>query len=118
MKPQDRKIAERIRAILVERFPAAFAPKGGEKRPLKIGIFKAIRAELSDISENELALALEDYTWGPTYIRGLIAGAERIGLDGNPAGVVTAHEADHAASRMRMFAKAKAAKQEQPEEKP
>jgi len=34
------------------------------------------------------------------YLQGLVAGAPRIDLDGNPAGEVTARDAEHAATKL------------------
>lgn len=85
------------RELLAERFPLCFAPKEvAEKRPLKIGIYHDIRARLPELSGRRVTAALHDYTTGPKYWTALVAGAVRIDLDGNPAGVVSADEADHA----------------------
>lgn len=80
------------RQVLAERFPLCFAPQGAPKRPLKVGIYADIRAAVPDLSSRKLVCALRDYTAGPLYLRGLVAGATRVGLDGEPAGEVTAEE--------------------------
>ena len=108
MKPPRRKLRNTLRAavvrvILVQRFPLAFLPKGSHKRPLKIGIFKDIRARCSDLASRDVHSALDDYTRGPSYLVGLQAGAARIDLDGNPCGVVDPSQADDAERRLRKY---------------
>jgi ProP effector len=98
-------IAEHVRAILVERFPAAFAGKGEEKKPLKIGIAEDLLLAMPELTRRNLAFALADYTWGPTYCRHVIAGAARIGLDGAPCGTVSEAEAAFATDRLKMLSK-------------
>jgi ProP effector len=67
------------------------------RRPLKIGIHADITAALgAAITWRELRNALCSYTLNHSYLLSLRPGAERIDLDGNVAGVVTADEADHA----------------------
>ena len=97
---------EQTRAALVERFPRAFAPKGAEKRPLKIGVDKDILAAMPEIGRRNLTWALEDYTRGPTYQRWLVEGAARVDLDGADAGTVSEHEAALARDRLSDIRKA------------
>lgn len=96
--------AEEMRKLLVEKFPACFAPKGAQKRPLKIGIMEDLVAAFPDVPRSKIGTGLYDYTSGPTYIGNLKAGAERIDLDGNPVGIVTEDEEKSAAHRMLWFA--------------
>lgn len=88
------------RARLAEAFPACFAPKARQKLPLAIGIRSEIREKLPTLSVAKLKAALKDYTSGPTYLRNVTAGADRIGLDGEPSGTVTEEQAEHAAQRL------------------
>lgn len=91
------KWAAETRALLVEKFPKCFAPKGEDKRPLKIGIYHDIRAALPELPAMKLHPALYDYTSGATYLRNLIeAGAPRFDLNGEPSGIVTEMEAHFA----------------------
>jgi ProP effector len=98
-------MAARVRGIIAERFPWTFKGRGDDKPPLKVGICFDIQCVMPELSRKAVALALGDYTWGPTYARNLVAGAPRIDLDGLPSGVVTPREAEHAAIRMRLFEK-------------
>jgi ProP effector len=73
-------------ALLAERFPRCFAIYEARRRPLKIGIHADITAPLGGA-----------ITWRELHnLLSLRAGAERIDLDGNVAGVAIADEADHA----------------------
>jgi hypothetical protein len=75
---------------------AVLAIYGARRRPLKIGIHADIAAALDGaITPSELGVALRFYTDNEGYLRAL-RGVPRIGLDGEPAGVVTESEAQHA----------------------
>ena len=45
-------------------------------------------------------MALTVYTRRVMYLRGLVAGAARVDLDGNPAGEVTARDAEYATAKL------------------
>jgi ProP effector len=45
-------------------------------------------------------MALTAYTGRVLYLRGLVEGAARLDLDGNPAGEVTARDAEYAAAKL------------------
>ena len=61
------KKIQKIRESLVERFPNCFCPVRTTKRPLKVGIYDDIRAQLPKINSWLLRKALEDYVAGPSY---------------------------------------------------
>jgi ProP effector len=83
--------------ILRQRFPQAFASLNARtRRPLKVGIHADIAAALPDLSALEISRALGFYCRDRRYHAACIEGAERIGLDGEPAGTVTAAGAEHA----------------------
>ena len=103
-----RNAARATRELLAERFPACFKPKGAMKLPLKIGIYHDVLAALPEVGRHRLHDAFADYTNGPKYLTQIVEGAVRVALDGSPAGLVTAKEAEHA--RIRMFAFASWAK--------
>ena len=45
-------------------------------------------------------MALSVYTRRVMYLRSLVTGAARVDLDGNPAGEVTARDAEYAAAKL------------------
>ena len=64
---------------------------------MKIGIREEILATPDlGLTEVEVLRALANLTRKPCYLRRFAVGAARIDLDGNPAGVVTQDEFDHA----------------------
>ena len=90
-------IRRRVRELLVERFPKCFMPKGTIKKPLALGIHEPIARRCPDLTENEIKIALRDYTRGNHKYRSqLFYGAERIGLDGEVAGYVSLEHAEAA----------------------
>jgi len=104
-----------VRAILCDRFPAAFCAKGKPKKPLKIGIRHDLVALCPDLKKGEIGRALQDYTRGPTYLRAMTAGAFRVDLEGQPAGAVTAAEAETAAKMLEPILAGMAARRAQAE---
>jgi ProP effector len=88
---------DQILELLCERFPRTFARNPSGRQPLKLGIDRDLVARLGGIvSRSALKRALGIYTSCLEYRATLIEGAARIDLDGNPAGAVTAGEAEHA----------------------
>jgi ProP effector len=81
-------------ALLCERFPKCFAQYEARRRPLKVGIHHDILAKLDGaLTPDELGKALQVYVLNKVYRQRLRAGATRIDLDGNPAGIVTPQQA-------------------------
>jgi ProP effector len=80
--------------VLAERFPACFAINPRYRRPLKLGIHVDILARLNTIAPRDLSAALRIYVSNIKYLSALVAGAERVDLNGIPAGTVTAEHAD------------------------
>src|SRR5262245_14924710 len=103
---------------LVRHFPAAFRIDGPRK-PLKIRIKDDLA--LRGISRDVIKRGLGRYCSNYCYLVAMQEGAVRIGLDGEPAGTVTADEAAHArqqlAERLKPT-KPPHAKDEQPKPKP
>jgi ProP effector len=88
-------------ARLAEAFPQTFVlEKYRPHWPLKVGIAAAIPARCRAIERRALKMALTAYTGRIMYLRGLVAGAARLDLDGNPAGEVTARDAEYAAAKL------------------
>lgn len=95
---QRQRRAERTREFLNElsqRYPACFARQRDRIRPLEIGIEKALRSDLDDPPADEpipnwlIRQALARYTRAPAYLNAIIAGHDRINLQGEPVEAVT-----------------------------
>jgi ProP effector len=87
--------------LLVELFPRTFFVHEAKRRPLKIGIAADLIARINGaIRPHELTGALAAYTRNAGYLRSMRTGAARVGLDGTPAGAVTAEEAARAAEQL------------------
>src|SRR5690554_4414213 len=87
-------------ALLAEwyqRYPGAFFK--GHTRPLKVGIHEAL-AEQEPWPEKLVRRALACYVNLPRYLKAVREGAERIDLDGKPAGQVDAKAAEHARKKL------------------
>jgi ProP effector len=96
---RDKLVA--IMALLSSRFPGTFFVQESQRRPLKLGIRQDIIAALgAEIDPKELGIALRSYTANRNYLGRLRLGAQRLDLDGNVAGTVTAEEAVHAQQRL------------------
>jgi ProP effector len=100
-------------AMLAERWPACFSVFEKRRRPVKIGIDRDLAAALGDvITADELKAALSCYVSNIGYLDNCFIGAERIDLDGNVVGSVSAEQAVRAAAyvsrRIRRRAAAKA----------
>jgi len=90
----------RVIAMLADRFPQSFFVAERERRPLKTGIFRDIRAALGDgIDEFQLSAALAMYCRAVGYLRRCKEGTPRFDLSGEPAGEVSVDEARFARSR-------------------
>ena len=110
MNKQRLTAALELIGILAERFPACFAVNPSYRRPLKLGIHVDILAQLSDtIAPRDLSSALRIYVSNSKYLTALVAGADRVDLNGMPAGTGTAEHADIAKTRRREKQKAKLA---------
>ncbi len=86
--------------LLTETWPACFSIYERRRKPLKIGIHRDILAVLDGaVTPAELSRALRCYVANKVYRERLIAGAVRVGLDGKPAGEVTAEQVPSPTSR-------------------
>jgi ProP effector len=98
-------------SFLVDAFPKAFTANPKLRQPLKIGIADDPIVRIDGaIQPRHLRLALTLYCGSVSYLRNCKVGAERVGLDGDVTGVVTAAEAEHAIDRLKAGAKARAKK--------
>jgi ProP effector len=88
-----RKIAvATTRRELVVRFPACFKAFNAVKIPLKIGIDKDVIAAAPDLDAKLIKTAIAAYCNSGGYPERVVAGAARFDLQGQPCGVVAAHE--------------------------
>lgn len=91
-------------ALLQAYFPESFK-SGSTIKPLKKGIKQDLVIRLSTIEgiviEDKACMvkSLAYYVNTPTYHRSVVEGAERIDLDGKPAGIVSAEEAKYSTER-------------------
>ncbi|MBR0574421.1 RNA chaperone ProQ [Pasteurella atlantica] len=89
-------------AYLAEKFPLCFSIEG-EAKPLKVGLFQDLALALEGdekVSKTMLRQAMRGYTMGWRYLNACKEGAERVDLEGNPAGVIDADQALHAAQTL------------------
>ena len=98
--------------LLKAYFPAAFL-SGNQVKPLKKGIKQDLVLRLSTIeklvTEDKACMvkSLAYYVNTISYLRSVAEGADRIDLDGNNAGIVSAEEAKYSAERYLIKVKAK-----------
>jgi sRNA-binding protein len=90
-------------ALLAQLCPSCFYVARQERRPLKIGIRRDLAALDLGMDRPELDSALAWYVNGIGYLQSLRVGADRIGLDGAAAGVVS--ETDEADAREKLAAR-------------
>lgn len=83
-------------SLWYERYPKAFFK--GHTKPLKVGIHQDL-AEREEWPNKLIRRALANYVNLPRYIKAVRIGAERVDLDGNPAGKVDKEAATHAAEK-------------------
>nr|WP_228633588.1 ProQ/FINO family protein [Halomonas sp.] len=79
-----------------QRYPKAFFK--GHTKPLKVGIHHDL-AQSEPWSGKLIRRALANYVNLPRYVKSMREGAERVDLDGNPAGKVDKEAALHARER-------------------
>jgi ProP effector len=106
-------------AFLAERFPNCFSVSG-EARPLKIGIFQDIVAEIEDeprLSKTLLRSCLRHYTNSWRYLYCLKEGAERVDLNGNSCDKIEKDHAEHAAQQLKESKEKVALKRKEQEER-
>jgi sRNA-binding protein len=96
----DHRAALVIIEELCQRYPKTFTHEPDDVRPLARGIHKAIVADVPDLPASVVSQALAIYAAWLPYMRACIAGAPRIDLSGDPAGVVTEKEAMYAVQQL------------------
>ncbi|EHJ91164.1 ProQ/FINO family protein [Vreelandella boliviensis] len=98
-----------------ERYPKAFYK--GHTKPLKVGIHQEL-AEREEWPNKLIRRALANYVNLPRYIKAVREGAERVDLDGQPAGKVDKEAALHASEKRGDQKEARQPKKAQPKAKP
>jgi len=83
---------------LCEIWPRCFFLYQRKRRPLKLGVHRDIAALDDAIAPRQLSSALRYYVGNRFYLAACREGADRIDLDGKPAGKVSAEEAANAAA--------------------
>lgn len=112
-KPKWLELAQYGVALLRSYFPAAFKPMS-QVRPLKKGIKEDLVKRLSTletvVTEDKACMvkSLSFYVNTTAYHRTILEGADRLDLDGQPAGQVTAEEARYSAEKLQAKQSAKA----------
>ena len=87
--------------LLAATWPKAFSVEFAGRKPLKVGISKDIAAATEGaITAEELEAAMNLYCGHKGYLKKLREGAQRVDLDGTPAGVVSAEQAAMARRRI------------------
>ena len=87
--------------LLSELYPKTFFVHQARRRPIKVNIHIDIIATVNGaIRPHELVLALRAYTSNSVYLSHMRTGVTRIGLNGEPAGIVTAEAAKAAAEKL------------------
>jgi ProP effector len=100
-KGRQRRLAGEIIATLAELYPQTFFVFEGRRRPLKRNIDHDLALATTDaITVDKIKAALRVYAGNGAYLRACREGALRIGLDGKPAGIVTAEEAAYAREKL------------------
>jgi ProP effector len=89
------------RLVLLKRWPNCFSGYMRPKKPLKVGIDKDILAADPELDTEIVKLVLRIYVTHETYHEVMIEGAERVDLDGNPAGVVIKSQAELSARKLK-----------------
>lgn len=98
--------------FLNSKYPECFVLNGAVK-PLKIGIFQDLAADLAEaefVSKRLLRLSLRHYTSSWRYLSAIKAGVPRVDLSGADGDAVEEQHAEHASEQLKE-SKAKAAKQ-------
>ncbi len=83
---------------LQRQFPKAFPKKPAAKVPLKLGVLEDLQqhAQALQLSADEIKVAVKTWCDGRRYWDSMVEAAARVDLNGEPAGAVTANEAQHA----------------------
>jgi RNA chaperone ProQ/FINO-like protein len=98
----NRERSRQTRLELVRRFPACFRPSGEPVKPLAMGIDEQLFEACPDIDRHALMFLLSEYTSTADYHRAMIAGPDRVDLNGASVGTVTLSNVAYAKHRLKM----------------
>jgi hypothetical protein len=96
----NRERSRHTRVELLRRFPECF---GEPAKPLAMGIHEQLFEACPDIDRHALLYLLGEYTSTADYHRAMIAGADRVDLNGASVGVVTPSSVAYAKHRLKLF---------------
>ena len=102
MQPQQKTDLKAVIEFLAQKYPQSFSIKG-EAKPLKIGIFNDIAAELTEeepASKTQVRHALRRYTNSWRYLEAVVKGGMRVDLAGNDVEELTAEHVSHAQQQL------------------
>ena len=109
----------RLITLLEDLFPRAFFVYERRRLPLRVGIFRdLLDTGLFTGHEPDLRSALRRYTASLGYQRNLRTGAVRVDLNGEPAGTVTADQAQWAEKKVAAIYKRRAEALQRAAQKP
>jgi ProQ/FINO family len=95
----NRERSRQTHLELVRRFPACF---GEPVKPLAMGIDAQLFEACPDIDRHALMFLLGEYTSTADYHRAMIAGPDRVDLNGVPVGAVTLSSVAYAKHRLKL----------------
>lgn len=72
-----------------------------EGKPLALGIHKAVLAEQPELDKEAVRKAMRFHVQSNRYLKGLVEGAPRYDLAGNPDGTVTAEQQEQAVTTLK-----------------
>ncbi len=102
MQSQQKTDLKTVIEFLANKFPQSFSIKGAAK-PLKIGIFNDIAAELTEedpVSKTQVRHALRRYTNSWRYLEAVEKGGMRVDLVGADVEALTNEHIEHAKSQL------------------
>ncbi|MGR3755282.1 fertility inhibition protein FinO [Edwardsiella anguillarum] len=101
-------LAEAV-ALMKPHWPGLF--EGDTPRLLQIGLRDALLADIATralpLSRKQLRRCLKRITRSTTYLRSMVVGASRYGIDGQPVATITEEEQQYACARMESYQRRK-----------
>ncbi|PEH74479.1 fertility inhibition protein FinO [Edwardsiella tarda] len=96
-------------ALMKPHWPGLF--EGDKPRLLQIGIRDALLADIAaralPLSRKQLRRCLKRITRSTTYLRSMVVGAYRYGIDGQPVAKITEEEQQYACARIEFYQRRK-----------